>query len=537
MAVRSQPPGPLPLPPPEAPVPAAGPGPGQRNDELFQLPPPAEASLVSQAATWLTCSVALVALFAQFGQVALGVALAATLGVGNVVGVATPVGGWFRVFPGIFAAVATAFLTSVALALTGAASPVVVLFLVAFVGGLDWRRVGRLLAPIWLAGLVVVILVAVQGGSSFPLAVCWLVLALATIWSLEQDRRRSLVHPDAVGPHPLPDDVGALDLLRVIGIALALGITLAFLLGTPSCSLRPPRSVQLMPTGSGSPPTSFADPTTGLTHPLAPDGWLPEGTGQVRPVPGGGVEVLGSDGVTRIYRTDDTGHSTVEVPSRTGDRRLEYRDDRGVYEVTELDPSGREGRHWYYTTDGRWREGDPSEVSGSPGQGDGSSGSGSSDGSGRTLKLPQLDWKAKFPRLPGFGDLSWLGWVLLAAAIVAGAFALWRWLPRRGVELEGDVSWALEVLADLEAAGTARGRPREPAETVLGYTEALAATVLPDERIAAVGRVLSGALFDRAEVSAYTRAWAGAVVAEVVAANPPERGRRLPSLSGDRAAR
>jgi hypothetical protein len=55
--------------------------------------------------------------------------------------------------------------------------------------------------------------------------------------------------------------------------------------------------------------------------------------------------------------------------------------------------------------------------------------------------------------------------------------------------------WAEDLRRRLEEEGARRGRPRGPAESVTAYAEALAATVLPDPRVRALGAVLSTAYF------------------------------------------
>lgn len=128
------------------------------------------------------------------------------------------------------------------------------------------------------------------------------------------------------------------------------------------------------------------------------------------------------------------------------------------------------------------------------------------------------------PRPPSKPRLSaW--WLLLVVALAA--LAAWFWW-RRGRTPPGgppDREWALALVEQIDDAGRARGRSRGDATTIRHHTEDLAGSVLPDERLLAVGRVLDGALFGHAPVSARTRLWAQSVVDEVIEANPPP-GRR-----------
>jgi hypothetical protein len=78
--------------------------------------------------------------------------------------------------------------------------------------------------------------------------------------------------------------------------------------------------------------------------------------------------------------------------------------------------------------------------------------------------------------------------------------------------------WAEDLRRRLEREGARRDRPRRPAESVTAYTEALAATALPDPRVRALGAALSTAYFGRAGPEG-PASWS-AVLDEICAAHP-----------------
>ncbi len=103
---------------------------------------------------------------------------------------------------------------------------------------------------------------------------------------------------------------------------------------------------------------------------------------------------------------------------------------------------------------------------------------------------------------------------------LAAALALFWWHRSRTGVAGADREWALALVEQIDEAGRARGRPRPESSTVLQHTDDLAGSVLPDDRLRAVGRLLSDALFGQTAISAHTRLWAQSVVDEIVEANP-----------------
>jgi hypothetical protein len=88
-------------------------------------------------------------------------------------------------------------------------------------------------------------------------------------------------------------------------------------------------------------------------------------------------------------------------------------------------------------------------------------------------------------------------------------------------------TWAERLTERLGREGRARGRARQPWETVIGYSAALTVEVLPDPRVAEVGRLLSGSLFGRTPAPPTQQSWAERVVEEVTDRHPaPKLGGR-----------
>ena len=118
--------------------------------------------------------------------------------------------------------------------------------------------------------------------------------------------------------------------------------------------------------------------------------------------------------------------------------------------------------------------------------------------------------------------------LLLAVAAGVVAWIGWRFVARRRERRAQP--WSTRLSGRLARAGAGLGRPRAPHETPAEYSEALAATVLPDHRLAEVGRMVTRAAYSPWAPSAEERAWADRVLREAVAAAParPRRGRRPP---------
>lgn len=123
--------------------------------------------------------------------------------------------------------------------------------------------------------------------------------------------------------------------------------------------------------------------------------------------------------------------------------------------------------------------------------------------------------------------LSRLGRLLRAlwwvAVLVGLALATWLavWLARRRRALRSR-PWATRCYERLGRAGARYGRPRRPPETPAEYCAALAA-IVPEDRLARVGDLLTVAAYSTREPPAEDRRWADAVVADLWRRAPRRR--------------
>lgn len=111
-------------------------------------------------------------------------------------------------------------------------------------------------------------------------------------------------------------------------------------------------------------------------------------------------------------------------------------------------------------------------------------------------------------------------WPALAgAALVVCAWVLRRLVLRRR-RLRAR-PWVTRFFERLVKAGGKRGRPRHPHETPAEYTIVLASSVLPDERLIDVGRLVTEAAYSGREPSPERRRWAEQVLQDAMAAPKP----------------
>jgi len=162
----------------------------------------------------------------------------------------------------------TMALVALALGLAAAAGvtgipPVVVVLVGLVVVGLDWRKVGRLRVVPFASGVFVVGAVSLERGWAYPAAVAWLVTAIGALWLLQNDDRRALARPAPLAAGPDGTEVRSADLVRTLGLALVVGLAVAFLLGRPSCDNSP---------NPPTPPEQFQP-----GDPLNPSGGNPSG--------------------------------------------------------------------------------------------------------------------------------------------------------------------------------------------------------------------------------------------------------------------
>lgn len=124
-------------------------------------------------------------------------------------------------------------------------------------------------------------------------------------------------------------------------------------------------------------------------------------------------------------------------------------------------------------------------------------------------------------------------WAPLAVALVlAGCWLMWRRLRRR--RRRAAEPWVSRFFVRLARAGARRGRPRQPQETPAEYASALAASVLPDDRLGEVGELVSAAAYSGREPPPEARTWAERVLAEAesTAGRPARQRRRGRGMGG-----
>jgi len=116
----------------------------------------------------------------------------------------------------------------------------------------------------------------------------------------------------------------------------------------------------------------------------------------------------------------------------------------------------------------------------------------------------------------------WWPWALGAAVLLAAGLGTWWWWRRRRTAIaDGPPTWVDEVREALERAGARRGRRRRRDESIVAYGRALDAETGPLAEAAALGELLSDAMFAGGPPPAAVEAQARALLAEVIAAPPP----------------
>ncbi len=650
-------------PPPTAPLPPlAPPGMGTPGRDIL-------AAVPTRVATAVVASLAIVIVGVAAEQAALSLVCVVAVLLGIGVGAATGVDRAFRSFSGLGAAFITGGIATVLWALAASqgfeAPPISILVVSGAVLGLDWLYVPRLRTLVFASGILVVPAVGLDRGWTLPAALLWLGLAFVTFWLLEQDQRAALEQLQLIEPSGASRPTAGLDLARTLGIAALVGLTAAFLLGSPSCNLDldPPDQA---PNGGGEygpgDPGSYGgeggtgngggfgfrdygldpdrverpmtyrdgrrdplvDSETGERYELDDtiasgrdgevsvrdqegrevavledgavvaiddegreqryerrgDGELhlegadgetyvldqrggrgvllgPEGESvAIEAQPGDGeLEIANPDGSIVADDPDGTVRDTIPIPPPVlGERGWPGGDDRGrsyTYEGDRTTVTDRTGEVRVYDRDEQGRDRFRSEpVDGEPltftyddrsdgkvdvtvtdddgevvdrftldpndTDGDGSTGP-EPDGQGQFD--PQQDQDQKEDQEKDDRGIPWKA-IAVGVLVVAALAGLAYWLIKRRRPPRDPGSWAQEMARRLDEEGAERGRPRNPSETVVDYTVALADEPLPDPRLVTVGAVVSEALFDRQEPPESTRSWADTVVSEALEANP-----------------
>lgn len=303
---------------------------------------PVKASSLAQAVS-LTVVVAAVWLcsattgIAELRLVVIGLVLGAAVGLALP---ATALDGAIQRFPGLLAAVVSVLPLGLLAAL--GFPPLMLLAVPPFLVGLDWRHVGRIRAALMIAAAVMLLVTGSESGIGYLTATVWFVAALVTLWLLHGDERRALDRPAAIagdnGPTP---DRRPLDLMTLLGMALAVGVVLALLFGRPGCSLprvgpNPPSldGIDNMPNGTDqdfgdgeSDPNKDLIESDQAVQKAPPDRRLgPNGELKVRVDPDGG----------ETYAVDPETGRRVRVYLGPGDRNtVLYDEDQAVARVSD----------------------------------------------------------------------------------------------------------------------------------------------------------------------------------------------------------
>lgn len=404
-----------------------GPPPGSGGPiPTWDVAQPAEAGTLSRGLVLVTVASALWLITAVAEAAHVGLLASAVLAASVAVGIATGAHRAFRAFPGMVVALlvflALLFLSSLLIPNVPDRWGLLLVCLPLIPVGLDWLRVGRLQGTIVVAAFLVIPTAAAERSGSLVVTLGWFALAAASLWSLEQDRRRGEDRPQPLVPGTGLTDPHPGDLLRTVALAVGVGLLAALLLSVPSCNL------DLSLPGNGSSgsgriePGEPGDPGSGEPRPIEPGSDRP-GTGE----PGGSTSPAGDQ--------DGAGDRDPERPSP-----------------------------------------------------------------------------------PRFSP-----WWLLVVVALAAALAWYLWRRSRTPPMPmPDREWALALVEQIDRAGRDRGLPRPESSTVLQYTDELASSVLPDEQLRAVGRLLNDALFGRIAIDAHTRMWAQTVVDEIIEVHPVE---------------
>ena len=121
------------------------------------------------------------------------------------------------------------------------------------------------------------------------------------------------------------------------------------------------------------------------------------------------------------------------------------------------------------------------------------------------------------PKLPKSTPLFGVGFIVLAGLLVGGR----RFLADAAAKKAAAAApWAERFTVRLETEGRARGRPRDPAETVREYASALATGVLPDPRLRSAASAVEIERFAGVAVPDHEREAAEAALTEAAATWP-----------------
>jgi hypothetical protein len=399
---------------------------------------------------------------------------------------------WYVTVPGLAAAmlalVLVGSLGAVAVVSLEVDLPVALVPLTALaVFGADWWWVDRLRPTAVLTGVLLVPVLANDLGAALPLAVLWFGLLAAALWSLRRDAAEALPTPVPLDGSPVPTHEPGVGrtVLAVLAAWLVAGLVVA-LVGLVPTWFRSPEAPGRFGMSGSFDPGSGSVPGGGSGD-IGPGATVDPGIqdGELRDVDGDGIPDRDIDG---------DGIPDVDLD---GDR------------IPDIDANG---------------DGIPDRDQGGAGGGDDGGGlpeAGAPPAPDDTTGVDGTDLDADGARsalrIAGIAVVVALVAVLLAALVAAVRRQLAR---RRALAAR---PWAVRLAERLEAEGARRGRARGRDEPVTRYADALAGGVLAHDHLAAVGVALSASLFGPTPAPDATGEWAGGVVDEAVAANPPPR--------------
>ena len=469
-----------------------------RTAELAPAGGPAQLGVYLEVVLALGLAAAFVDNGVAFG------ATAAALGAGIVIGIITPLGRWFSDVSGVAAAIVATFVVFLGLAFTdggvfdeeGWLIPLVVGLGVL---GLDWGFVPRLRARAVTSGVLVVPLIGADRGWAYAGAIAWFIGLLLTLFLLERDVRRAALRPIPLTPEPPPSRINAMDFVRTAALGLAVGLVVALLLSDVTCS---PRFEEVSTPTQREP--SGIDGSRTEARSLLPPSPNPGGQGfqdelEYSVDQNGRLVVRDAEGSTFTYDRDDEGRNRVRVEDSDGTRTYVYDESGDGTTVTEYDEDGRKVGEYAFDSEADVGDSGASGPTNSP------------SANAPTAVAPD-----------DASDSGGIPWVAIIGVTLglAALVALTVWLMHNRIGSRRELSWAEQLAERLDHEGRRRGRGRATSETVVEYARALAGGPLPDIRIAAVGRLVSAALFGRTAPPPDAQTWAESVVNEAAAAHP-----------------
>ena len=197
----------------------------------------------AQVAVFGVCALAMVMVAAAADEVPAAIAPVLALVAGIATGLATRAHRLVDHVAGIVMALVAMVIASIGLVALGfpddlPVPPITIVVVGTFVLGLDWRKVDRLRLLPFVSGVFVIPVVGMEQGWAYPAALAWLSAAVGALWLLQDDERAALPRPAPLTPMATagPPAGRPRDVAGTLGLALALGVAAALLLGRPSCS-------------------------------------------------------------------------------------------------------------------------------------------------------------------------------------------------------------------------------------------------------------------------------------------------------------